>query len=89
MVVGTNPVVSQEIKTFLREALEDLRELIMELEEVQTRRESEVAENNDTDEVDKPGQDSSTPLLSQSLEEFNTVVTEIPETYKTWSLMGL
>ena len=57
----------------------------MELGEVQTRGESEVAESNDTDEVDKPGQDSSTPLLSQSLEEFNTAVAEIPETYK----MGL
>ena len=34
VVVGTNPVVSQEIKTFLRDALEDLRELVTELEEI-------------------------------------------------------
>ena len=57
----------------------------MELEEVQTRRESEVAEGNDTDEIDKPEQDSSTSLLSKSLEEFNIAVAEIPEAYE----MGL
>ena len=82
MVVGTNPIVSQEIKTFLRDALEDLRELIVELEEVQTRRESEVAEGNDTDEIDKPEEDSSTSLLSKSLEEFNIAVAEIPVAYE-------
>ena len=89
VVVGTNPVVSQEIKTFLKEALEDLRELILELEEVQTRDESRVAERNDTDEVNEPGQTDSTVLLGQSLEEFNTAVAEIPKPHKTWSLMGL
>ena len=85
VVVGTNPIVSQEIKTFLRDALEDLRELVMELEEVRTRRESEVAKGNDTDEIDEPKPDSSTSLLSKSLEEFNVAVAEIPETYE----MGL
>ena len=85
VVVGTNPVVSQEIKTFLRDALEDLRELVMELEEIRTRRESEVTEDNDSDEIDEPNPDSSTSLLSKSLEEFNVAVAEIPETYE----MGL
>ena len=83
VVVGTNPVVSQEIKTFLIDALEDLRELVTELEEIRIRRESEVTEGNDTDEIDEP--DSSTSLLSKSLEEFNVAVAEIPGTYE----MGL
>ena len=85
MVVGTNPIVSQEIKTFLRDALEDLKDLIMELEEVQTKRDSEVPDGNDTEEVDELKPDSSTSLLSKSLEEFNVAVAEIPETYE----MGL
>ena len=83
VVVGTNPVVSQEIKSFLRDALEDLRELVMELEEIRSKRESKVTEGDDTDEIDEP--DSSTSLLSKSLEEFNVAVAEIPETYE----MGL
>ena len=85
VVVGTNPVVSQEIKTFLRDALEDLRELVMELEETRIRSESEVTEGNDSDETEEPKPDSSTYLLSKSLEEFNVAVAEIPEAYE----MGL
>ena len=85
VVVGTNPVVSQEIKTFLRDALGDLRELVMELEETRIRNESEVTEGNDSDETEEPKPDSSTYLLSKSLEEFNVAVAEIPETYE----MGL
>ena len=55
----------------------------MELEEIRTRRESEVTEDNDSDEIDEPKPDSSTSLLSKSLEEFNVAVAEIPETYES------
>ena len=57
----------------------------MELEETRIRNESEVTEGNDSDETDEPKPDSSTYLLSKSLEEFNVAVAEIPETYE----MGL
>ena len=82
VVVETNSVVSPETKAFLIEALEDLQEHVLELEETQTRGESRVAESNDTDEVTEPGQADSTVLISQALEEFNIVVAEVPETYK-------
>ena len=75
--MGTNPVVSQEIKTFLKEALEDIRELVLELEEAQTRSESRIAESNNPDEVIESGEADSTVLVSQSLEEFNTAVGEM------------
>ena len=82
MVVGTNPVVSQEIKSFLREALEDIRGLVIELEETRRRNESEVTEGNDSNETEDPNPDGSTCLLSKSLEEFNVAVAEIPEAYE-------
>ena len=47
--------------------------------------ESEVTEGNDSDETEEPKPDSSTYLLSKSLEEFNVAVAEIPEAYE----MGL
>ena len=82
VVVETNSVVSPETKAFLIEALEDLQEHVLELEETQTRGESRVAESNDTDEVTEPGQADSTVLISQALEEFDIVVAKVPETSK-------
>ena len=67
VVVGTNPVVSQEIKSFLREALEDIRGLVIELEETRRRDENEVTEDDDSKENEDP-------RLSKSLEEFNVAV---------------
>ena len=65
--------------------MEDIRGLVIELEETRRRNESEVNEGDDSDETEEPKPDSSTCLLSQSLEEFNVAVAEIPEAYE----MGL
>ena len=82
VVVETNSVVSSETKAFLIEALEDLRGHVIEIEETQAKDETRVADNNDIDEFTEPGQDDSTVSISQALEEFDIVLSEVPEISK-------
>ena len=76
VIVETNLVVSSETKAFLVEALEDLQGHIIEIEQTQARDETRVADNNDID------QDDSTVSISQALEEFEIVLSEVPEVSK-------
>ena len=82
VVVGTKSVVYSETKAFLIEALEDLQGHVIEIEETQAKDETRVADNNDIDEFTEPGQDDSTVSISQALEEFDIVLSEVPETSK-------
>ena len=76
VIVETNLVVSSETKAFLVEALEDLQGHIIEIEQTQARDETRVADNNDMN------QDDSTISISKALEEFEIVLSEVPEVSK-------
>ena len=76
VIVETNLVVSSETKAFLVEALEDLQGHIIEIEQTQARDETRVTDNNDMN------QDDSTISISRALEEFEIVLSEVPEVSK-------
>ena len=79
----TNQVASKERKTFLRETLDDIQVLVMEIEGTQARSEKESTENKNSDEMIELSQADSIVnqesnadyLVSQSQEEFSIAST--------------